>query len=184
MDDQRRISQLDKDLVPGGAVLSKDLPGILDRWLGQALACYSEETVRFLAAEKDPFRNPVGHALRENLGFLLEQVLGEMKPEAAQAALLDIIRIRAVQELTPSQAVQFIFQLRPILRELHATVNREMLDDRIDRIALWAFEEYSRCRERIADLRIGESQRGIHTATARRAPKLNQQVSNEQGIRA
>jgi hypothetical protein len=184
MDDQTRISQLAKEEFPGCAALFDDLPGVLDRWLERTLECHSEETVRFLGAEKDPFRNPVGHTLRENLSVLLEQVLGEMKPEPVQAALQNIIRIRAVQDLTPSQAVQFIFQLRPILRELHASVNYEVLDDRIDQLGLRAFEEYSRCRERIADLRISESRRGMYMAAAQREPALSKPGSNEQGFSA
>ena len=180
MDYQTRISQPAREELSGGAVQFHDLPGVLDRWLQCALECHSEETARFLGAEKDPFRNPVGHTLRENLGVLLEQVLGEMKPEPVEAALQNIIRIRAVQDLTPSRAVQFIFQLRPILREHCAAVNREILDDRIDQLGLWAFEEYSRCRERIADLRISESRR----AMAHREPTLRKPAADKQGFRA
>lgn len=134
---------------------------MLDRWLACVLECHGEETLRFLGAEKDPFRNPVGHTMRENLGVLLEQVLGRMAPEPAQAALENIVRIRAVQELTASQAVQFVFQLRPILRQFPTDVNYEVLDARIDQLALWAFDEYARCRERLADLRISESRRAM-----------------------
>ncbi len=140
---------------------------ILDRWLARALECYSEETVRFLSAEKDSFRNPVGHTLRENLAILLDQVLGGMEADAAKASMADILRIRAVQELTPSQAVEFVFQLRPLLRELSPQAKNEALDARIDQLALWAFEEYTRCRERIADLRISESRRGMAVAARR-----------------
>ncbi len=134
---------------------------MLDRWLARALECHGEETVRFLGAEKDPFRNPVGHTLRANLAVLLEQVLGRMEAEPVQAALENIVRIRAVQDLTASQALQFVFQLRPILRQFLTDANYEMLDARVDQLALWAFEEYTRCRERLADLRISESRRGM-----------------------
>jgi hypothetical protein len=152
---------------------------MLDRWFASALECYSAETIRFLGVEKDPFRNPVGHTLRENLAVLLEQLLGGMEPEPAQAALENILRIRAVQDLTASQAVQFVFQLRPILRKFQAEANYEVLDARIDQLALWAFEEYARCRERLADLRISESRRGMGVAIARRDPRLK-----EPGLRA
>jgi hypothetical protein len=152
---------------------------MLDRCFASALECYSAETIRFLGVEKDPFRNPVGHTLRENLAVLLEQLLGGMEPEPAQAALENILRIRAVQDLTASQAVQFVFQLRPILRKFQAEANYEVLDARIDQLALWAFEEYARCRERLADLRISESRRGMGVAIARRDPRLK-----EPGLRA
>jgi hypothetical protein len=145
---------------------------MLDRWFARAVECHSEETLRFLGAEKDPFRNPVGHTLRENLAVLLEQVLGGMEAEPAQAALENIVRIRAVQDLTASQALQFVFELRPILRQFPAEANQEVLDARIDQLALWAFEEYVRCRERLADLRISESRRGMGVAAARREPGL------------
>lgn len=145
---------------------------MLDRWLARTLECHAAETVWFLGSEKDPFRNPVGHTLRENLAVLLKQVLGEMEPEAAQAALENIIRIRAVQDLTASQSVQFVFQLRPILRQFPMDESYEVLDARIDQMALWAFEEYARCRERLADLRISESRRGMGLIAARREPKL------------
>ena len=147
----------------------QDMETLLDRWLACALECYSEETVRFLGAEKDSFRNPVGHTLRENLAILAEQVLGRMEADATKASLANILRIRAVQELTPGQAVKFVFQLRPLLRELSPQPNSEVFDARIDQLALWAFEEYTRCRERIADLRISESRRGMAFA-ARCAP--------------
>ncbi len=148
------------------------MENLLDRWLARALESYSKETVRFLGAEKDSFRNPVGHTLRENLAILLDQVLGRQAPDgfdadAARAALANILRIRAVQELTPSQAVEFVFQLRPLLHERPAQANSEVFDARIDRLALWAFEEYTRCRERIADIRISESRRSMAFAVQR-----------------
>ena len=134
---------------------------LLDRWLASALECYSEETVRFLGAEKDSFRNPVGHTLRQNLAVLLEQVLGGLEADAAKASLANILHVRAVQELTPAQAVAFVFQLRPLLCEPSPQAGSEELDARIDQLALWAFEEYTRCRERIAGLRISESRRSM-----------------------
>jgi hypothetical protein len=147
---------------------------MLDRWLALALEFHSADTVRFLGKEKDPFRNPVGHTLRENLAVLLEQLLGSMEAEPAQAAVGNILRIRAVQDLTASQAVQFVFQLRPILRQFQPAADYEVLDGRIDQLALWAFEEYVRCRERLADIRIRESRRGMGVAVARREPRLKE----------
>jgi RsbT co-antagonist protein rsbRD N-terminal domain len=152
---------------------------MLDRWFARAVECHSAETIRLLGAEKDPFRNPVGHTLRQNLAVLLEQLLGEMEPEPAQAALANIVQIRAVQDMTASQAVQFVFQLRPILRQFPTEANPEVLDHRIDQLALWAFEEYVRCRERLADIRISESRRGMGVAAARRQPALT-----ESGLKA
>jgi hypothetical protein len=141
---------------------------ILDRWLEQTGKSHPAEAARFFGAETDPFRNPMGYALRQNLGILLEEVLGEMKPEAVQAALENIIRIRAVQDLSPSQALQFVFELKPLLRKFMKDANPDRLDAHVDQLALRAFDEYSRCRERLAELRLNESRRALcHAATLR-----------------
>jgi hypothetical protein len=83
-----------------------------------------------------------------------------METERIAPALDALIRIRAVQDLTASQAVGFVFLLKPILREL-APVD-DSLNDRIDRLALMAFDKYMQCREQLADIRVNEGQRRMH----------------------
>jgi len=144
---------------------------ILEQWITRTIASYPGLAVSFLASEKDPFRNPVGHTLREGLATLLQELLGddllgELNAERIQPALDAIIRIRAVQDLTPSQAVGFVFLLKPILLELQPERNPVLLDvllnDRIDRRALMAFDKYMQCREQLADIRVSEGRRRIH----------------------
>ena len=79
-------------------------------------------------------------------------------------ALDGIIRIRSVQEFTASEAVSFVFDLRPVIRQV---VDAELpgsdtlgelasLDSRIDRVALLAFEKYVACREKLHEIRNNE----------------------------
>jgi len=140
---------------------------ILEQWITRTIASYPGLAVSFLASEKDPFRNPVGHTLREGLATLLQELLGddllgELNAERVQPALDAIIRIRAVQDLTPSQAVGFVFLLKPILRELAPEHDQAQLHDRIDRVALMAFDKYMQCREQLADIRVSEGRRRMH----------------------
>ena len=65
---------------------------------------------------EDPFRNPVGYTLRQAVGILLDELFSTMDRERVRAALDSIVQIRAVQDLTPGQALEFLFQLKPILR--------------------------------------------------------------------
>jgi hypothetical protein len=89
-----------------------------------------------------------------------------MDTDRIATALDAIIRIRAVQDLTASQAVGFVFLLKPILLELQPERNPVLLDvllnDRIDRLALMAFDKYMQCREQLADIRVNEGRRRIH----------------------
>jgi hypothetical protein len=139
---------------------------ILEQWIAETIQSYPPSATPFLAGEDDPFRNPVGHTLRESLTALFEQLQGDMDTDRIATALDAIIRIRAVQDLTASQAVGFVFLLKPILLELQPERNPVLLDvllnDRIDRLALMAFDKYMQCREQLADIRVNEGRRRIH----------------------
>jgi hypothetical protein len=134
---------------------------ILERWFARTAESYSPQALPFIKENADRFRNPVGHTLREGLGTLLEQVLGGMDTNSIAPALDAIIRIRAVQDLAASEAVGFVFGLKPILRDLAPEQDQAMLDGRIDRLALMAFDTYMRCREQVADIRVSESLRTV-----------------------
>lgn len=134
---------------------------IVAQWFARAVESYPGLTQHFLAAERDQFRNPVGHILRESLAALVQQVLGDMDAERIAEALDPIVRIRAVQDFTPSQAVGFVFLLKPVLREHPPEQDAAMLDHRIDQLALVAFDNYMKCREQIAETRVNESRRTL-----------------------
>jgi hypothetical protein len=135
-------------------------PEILDEWFRRTLATYGEGTAQLLLSETDPFRNPVGHALRSGLQMALEELFGEMNRERIATALDQILRVRAVQDLTPSEAVGFVFLLREILAE-HERAADAALDTRIDQLALAAFDLYLACREQVAAIRQKEGNRTI-----------------------
>jgi hypothetical protein len=134
---------------------------VLERWFRAVLATYPEETARFLAGGADPFANPVGHTVREGLGRLYDRFVADVPVSELSSAIDGIVRIRAVQEFTPSAAVGFVYTLRKILREELAEASldpagREALEDGVDRLALVAFDVYMQCREKIFEIRVRE----------------------------
>ena len=131
---------------------------IAEQWLGRAVESYPEQTAQFLLGQRDRFRNPVGYTFREALKVLVEEVLGSMDGARIASALDGIVRIRAVQDFTPSQAVGFVFLLRGALAGAAETVGAET-HKRIDELALLAFDAYSQCREQIAEIRSKEARR-------------------------
>ena len=143
---------------------------IVQEWLARTLQSYPEHTARFLGREKDRFRNPVGHTLKEALPALFDALLGGMGA-AKVAPLLDgIVRIRAVQDFTAAQAVAFVFLLKRVVRgELGNEVQGglageelEALEARIDEMALLAFDLFMTCRERIYQIRADEAKRRVY----------------------
>jgi hypothetical protein len=165
-------------MVTLGELLQANKDAIVRRWLDNVLASYPQDGAAAFRRQKDPFANPVGGSLREGTRGIVEALLGEMDAEAIRPHLQRIIKIRAVQQLTTSQAVGFVFQLKEAIRaELAEEAGDAQfapewaeLDGRIDRIALAAFDIFVQCREQICELRVNEVKRRVSWILA----KINQ----------
>jgi len=137
---------------------------IVGKWCQVMLASYPPETARFLKEERNQFANPVGTTIYRGLEGLYEEILRgkEGDGEKVRACLDSIIRIRAIQDFSPSQALVFIFQLKQVIRQELAGAARgksfslQELEDRLDNLALLAFDIYMQCREQLYDLRVKE----------------------------
>jgi hypothetical protein len=161
-----------------GKLLHQSKDAIIVRWLEEALATYPGESAAAFRRQKDPFANPVGHSLRVGTRGIFEALLDGENAERIRRHLHEIIRIRAVQQFSASEAVGFVFQLKGAVRaELSEAVKdpenlSELteLDARIDRMALLAFDAFVQFREQVYELRVNESKRRVSWVVG----KLNQ----------
>ena len=103
----------------------------------------------------------MGFAVRESLAKLLEELAGEMDVARAGNAVEEIVRLRAVQDCSATDAVSFVFPLRQIVREHHAEAEFADMERRIDQLALLTFDRYTKCREDLALVRINEAKRAL-----------------------
>jgi hypothetical protein len=78
------------------------------------------------------------------------------------AALDSILQIRAVQDLTPGHALEFLVQLKGILRAEDPGPVLEMLDSRIDEMVLMGFDIYMKYRDRICEVKANEARRRVY----------------------
>ena len=141
---------------------------IHQRWLEKTLEAYAPDASAFFGRQKDQFANPVGQALRAGTQTLLECLLGELDPEKVCGCLEEIVKIRSIQDFTPAQALSFVFSLKQVIREdlpgeLDAGQAAELveLETRIDQLALFAFDVYVKCRERLYEIRVSEVKRSV-----------------------
>lgn len=145
--------------------LSQKKVAILERWFQLILETYPADTSRFLKQEKDRFLNPVGYTISQEIEALYEGLLQEINPDKVITCLDNIIRIRAIQDFPPSQAIAFIFLLKKAIREKLASELREnqlfeqllKIESRIDELTLLAFDVYMRCREKVYEIRVKEA---------------------------
>ncbi|UCD16983.1 MAG: RsbRD N-terminal domain-containing protein [Candidatus Zixiibacteriota bacterium] len=137
---------------------------IVERWFQVIIETYPGDSARFLTKDKDRFTNPVGHTFSNETRALFDILLGGPNTDAANESIDRIIKIRAVQDFTPSQAVVFVFTLKDIIREsLRDEISAHQLHDEledfcrdIDKLALLIFDRYMECREKINQIRLDQ----------------------------
>ncbi len=141
---------------------------ILTLWIDRTLDSYSSPA--FFKTAKDPFANPVGSNIAQGLTSLFNLLMADAEQQAYLSPLDQVVRIRAVQDFSPSQAVAPFLELKWVIKQIFSADKAtqpllpqlDTLDCQIDRMALWAFDIYAECREqlyrnRVAELKSGRS---------------------------
>jgi hypothetical protein len=141
------------------------------------LATYPSETQTFLAGESDPFHNPVGAALERGTAAILGYLLEGGDRDALAAELQQLIRIRAVQQFTSSQAIGFVFLLKDEVRErlgdevaargLHG--EQLAFESGIDEVAMVCAELYVQAREQLFQSQL----KSVHRQTHKLVERMN-----------
>lgn len=147
-------------------ILKEKKAAIVRKWFDAVLETYQEESRTPMRRQGAQFTNPVGFTLAQGLEGLFDGLLQGMMPADVAAHLDTMVRIRAIQDFTPSQAVSFIFDLKRVTRDI---LGKELLQDQrnaeglhsfdtaVDDLALYAFDLYMQCREKIYDLKAKEA---------------------------
>lgn len=146
-------------------ILTEKRASIIQTWFDQIIETYPPDTAQFLKRQKNRFANPVGATLVEGMEGIFDIIINKERNADRAVPFLDsIIRIRAIQDFTPSRALAFIFLLKKIIRKEieHEPNAHELLDEvllfekRIDELALKAFDIYMKCREKIYEIKANE----------------------------
>jgi hypothetical protein len=150
--------------------LSEKRSSILTKWRNLIIGSYPADAQRFLRKEKNRFSNPVGQSISADVEILCDALTTGEDSDKLSSSLDGIIRIRAVQDFKPSQAVGFVLQLKKIIR-FELAMNRqdeaelkdelEALEDRIENAALLAFDIYSQCRQKLYEIRVNETKNQV-----------------------
>jgi hypothetical protein len=115
--------------------------------------------------EKNQFTNPVGSTISRETEVLFKKLCEGGQLEECQASLDSIIKIRSIQDFSPSKAVGFVFLLKRAIGEtLEDEIFKESMmnewlkfQERIDDLALQAFDIYMDCRDKICEIRVNQA---------------------------
>jgi hypothetical protein len=146
-------------------LLKQNKIAILERWFDLILETYPANTAAVMRKDKNQFTNPVGSTLSREIDVLFKNLCAGSQDVTCQSSLDSILKIRSVQDFSPSKAVGFIFLLKRAIEETlkdemcKGSVMDEWLEfqSRIDDLALQAFDIYMDCREKICEIRINQA---------------------------
>jgi hypothetical protein len=146
-------------------LLLQNQKAILERWLHLILETYPADTSALFKKEKDQFINPVGSTISREIETLFEELLQDMNSDRLSASLSAILKIRSVQDFSPSRAVGFVFLLKKAIQDVLGIRidEKQILEEwlkfqsKIDKLALQAFDIYMDCREKICEVRVNRA---------------------------
>jgi hypothetical protein len=147
------------------SLLSQNKPSILKRWFDLILETYPADTAALMRKDRNQFTNPVGSTISREIEVLFKQLCEGGQNGECRASLDAILKIRSVQDFSPSKAVGFIFQLKRAVFEIlkNQISNKSAVDEwlnfesRVDDLALQAFDAYTDCREKICEIRVNQA---------------------------
>ena len=160
-------------------IISARRDAAIQKWTEAVFAMYPFETTGFIRTQRDQFANPVGHATRAAGEQIYDAVTGrDVDMEKVHASVAALIRIRAVQDLKPEQAVGVLYLYKSVLREL---LRADMLamGDRLDTLCLMAFNLYLADREQVYAERVAQQRR--EASQIRRWAARHGLVENQDG---
>jgi hypothetical protein len=169
-----------------GRILAEKKPNIIKRWFDVILETYPADTADFLKKQENRFTNPVGSTIYHGIENIFDEILREAAFEKLAPFLDSIIRIRAVQDFTPSKAISFIFSLKKIIsEELRSSASEDVvfeelqsLESRIDTLALASFDIFMECKEKIYETKTNEVRRMMYRLL-RQANLITETEENE-----
>ena len=146
-------------------ILLENKATILKRWLNLILETYPADTAALMRKDQNQFTNPVGSTISREIEGLFKGLLEGRNSEGFSASLNSILKIRSVQDFSPSKAVGFIFLLKKAMEEtLKGEIGKEPMREewskflsKIDELVLHAFDRYMDCREKICEIRINQA---------------------------
>jgi len=159
---------------------------IVGKWVDYTLSTYTSSD--FFKRERDKFANPIGASVREALDSLFVLISKGADPAEFKEPIEKLIKIRAVQEFTPAQAVAPLNAVKHITREVlaadkdRAVFVKDLYDFEfsVDLAVLAAFDIYMESRERLYKVRIAEIKSGSHILTDSKCPsKLMNEESQD-----
>ena len=130
----------------------KTRQALYEAWVDRVFGAEFKRRLLFRQADA-----PFEHAVRTDLTKIVELVCSDEPLDGSTDVPQDLVRFRAVQEISAAEAVSHVFVLKDLVRErFGGSPAYDRLDRRLDVVALHTFNAYAQCRDNLYRLRLRE----------------------------
>ncbi len=86
----------------------------IKKWFQATIDTYPAQTAKILSKDSNRFDNPIGSVTYKTIENVFNLIIKDFNDKTLEKELDPVIRIRAVQSFSASQAVSFVFALKDI----------------------------------------------------------------------
>jgi len=160
--------------------LKKNKSEIVEQWRQAIIDTYPKDAGKFLLDKEDRFANPIGYFIRTEIPVIYDEIINQMDEAILRDSLATILKIRAVQEFTTSEATGFIYFLKAIIQNqysphLNNNTIKEFLkfEKRIDKISSIIFDIFLDMKTKIIEIKFNEVKKRNHRMIERLSRKYD-----------
>lgn len=166
-------------------VLAEKKTDIIGKWYQSILSDYPEKTAAVYKNSLSQFANPVGATISNAVTKLFDEFINGIEEERVKPIMEEIVRIRALQNFSPSKSLEFIFRFKGILlkfidKDIQSENIKELLkiEAEIDRLAQISFDIYVAHREKLFELKANEFKSKVHMLLKKADPNYKEHIVN------
>jgi thiol-disulfide isomerase/thioredoxin len=154
-------------------LLKPHLKEIAEEWFREVINTYPDESVKFLMKDKKKFANPVGFNISQEISAITEELITFEDNDLLIESIDNLMRIRAVQDMKPSQATAIFLPLKEIIEKYLVVKKGNNIKEyiemcrRIDYLTSLGFDSYVKMVKKIYDIKSNEVEKRFGKAVER-----------------
>ena len=158
---------------------------VVEAWWEKVLELYDERARNLLRRNEDPFTNPLRSTFVSAMERIVDCMAAGQDIDTARDAIREVVKLRAIQDVSPGEALDSFLVFRKALKEVAKDSWDEVADEAVgaqDALVRLAADEYLGAQKLILDIKYRERVRRFHLIVRRASLTAPQSLWTEEQL--